>query len=150
RPHPALDPRRGAASLRRSHRTGDARRRRRARRGTAAREGLPLSCSPRAGICPTEEGGMKKGILLAVGLAGLAAAVAVLAATGGSARTVAAINPLVTDYTQVSASTTPPTEMQCFTANSDSGGRRCFTPASIRSAYNLGTLLKNGTDGRGQ
>src|SRR5262249_50082047 len=86
----------------------------------------------------------------AIGLAGLVATAAVLATTGGSARAVASIHPLVTDYMQVSTSTTPPTEAQCFTANSDSGSRRCFTPASIRSAYNLGSLLANGNDGRGQ
>src|SRR5262249_15136867 len=127
----------------------DARRQRRARRGTAPREGLMLACCRAGRRCPTEEGGMKKGILLAIGLAGLVAG-AVLATTGGSARGVASIHPLVTDYTQVGTSTTPPTEAQCFTANSDSGGRRCFTPASIRSAYNLGPLLSGGNDGRGQ
>jgi subtilase family serine protease len=93
---------------------------------------------------------MKKRILLAAGLSGLLLAAAVLAATGGSARVVASIQPLVTDYTQVGTSITPPSEAQCFTANSDSGGRRCFTPASIRSAYDLGSLLASGKDGRGQ
>jgi subtilase family serine protease len=88
--------------------------------------------------------------MLALTLAGVAAAAAVVAATGGNARVVASVQPLVNDYTQVSTSIVPPTEAQCFTANSDSGGRRCFRPASIRSAYNLGPLLTSGKDGRGQ
>lgn len=60
------------------------------------------------------------------------------------------MRPTLDDYAQVGVRTTPPTEAQCFTANSDSGGRRCFTPASMRSAHNLGPLLAQGENGRGQ
>jgi subtilase family serine protease len=97
---------------------------------------------------------MKKRILVALGLAGLIAVAAVVAASGGKSTVAAAAypapQPTLDDYAQVSASTTPPTEAQCFTANNDSGGRRCFTPASMRSAYNLGPLLARGEDGRGE
>src|SRR5258708_26318438 len=88
---------------------------------------------------------------LVAALAGLVAAAAVVAATGGKVQRAALPlpRPTVNDYTLVSASTTPPTELQCFTANSDSGGRRCFTPASMRSAYNLAPLYALGDNGRG-
>src|SRR5260221_7460946 len=81
---------------------------------------------------------MRIKLSLMLALAGLVTAAAVLAATGGKVQRAALPlpRPTVNDYTLVSASTTPPTELQCFTANSDSGGRRCFTPASMRSAYN--------------
>jgi len=93
---------------------------------------------------------MKKGILLALGLVGLIATAAVLAATGGKAGVVSSIHPLVSDYQFVSAGPTPPTEAACFAANASSGGRRCFTPASERSAYNLSPLYAQGLNGRGQ
>jgi len=93
---------------------------------------------------------MKKAVSAAVGLAGLIATAAVLAAAGGTARVTASVHPLTHDFEQLTASEVPPTEAQCFTANSDTGGRRCFTPASMRSAYNLGSLLDRGKDGRGQ
>jgi subtilase family serine protease len=97
---------------------------------------------------------MKKRILVALGLAGLIAVAAVVAASGGKSTVAAAAypapRPTLDDYAQVSTSTTPPTEAQCFTANNDSGGRRCFTPASMRSAYNLGGLISRGEDGRGE
>jgi hypothetical protein len=44
----------------------------------------------------------------------------------------ATIHPAVSDYVQVSTSATPPTEAQCYSV-----GRRCFTPQSIRTSYNL-------------
>jgi len=91
---------------------------------------------------------MKKGFIVAAALAGLVATAAVLAATGGNARVVASIHPLVGDYAQVSTSTTPPTEAQCFTVNAPSG-RRCFTPAVIHAAYNLGPLYARGITGAG-
>jgi subtilase family serine protease len=56
-----------------------------------------------------------------------------------------AIQPVVTDYVQLTASQTPPTMAQCASA-----GRRCFTPASTRAAYNLLPLYASGFDGRGQ
>ncbi|HEY8641445.1 MAG TPA: hypothetical protein VIO84_01640, partial [Candidatus Dormibacteraeota bacterium] len=55
-----------------------------------------------------------------------------------------AIHPTVAEYTQVSTSTTPPTEAQCFSV-----GRRCFTPAAIQAAYNVGPLYASGLTGQG-
>ncbi|MEN8602577.1 S53 family peptidase [Microbacterium rhizosphaerae] len=55
-----------------------------------------------------------------------------------------AVTPAASDYQQLSASTTPPTEAQC-----NSVGRRCFNPASIRAAYNLNGLVAGGMDGGG-
>src|SRR6266480_2506248 len=52
--------------------------------------------------------------------------------------------PVVTDYQYLSASTTPPTESDCF-----SGGRRCFTPASMQASYNVGPLYAAGHAGQG-
>jgi subtilase family serine protease len=92
---------------------------------------------------------MRKKLLLALGLAGLVATAAVLAATGGNARVAASVQPLISDYAQVSTSETPPTEAQCFTVNASSGGRRCFTPQAIRAAYNLGPVYGSGITGEG-
>ena len=83
---------------------------------------------------------------------GVAAAVlgvsAIIAATaGGSHGRAAALpvpHPTLSDYVQVSASTTPPTEAQCFSV-----GRRCFNPASTRAAYDLQPLYDAGLDGTG-
>jgi subtilase family serine protease len=52
--------------------------------------------------------------------------------------------PLFSDATLITGSTTPPTEAQCLSA-----GRRCFTPAGIQAAYNIGPLYSRQLDGRG-
>src|SRR5262249_47527125 len=52
--------------------------------------------------------------------------------------------PAVNDYMQLSTSATPPTQAQC-----NSVGRRCFTPQSVRAAYNLGPLYAGGVNGSG-
>jgi subtilase family serine protease len=57
----------------------------------------------------------------------------------------AAVYPTVADYTQLTMSTTPPTQAQCASA-----GRRCFSPQATRAAYNMGPLYAAGYDGRGQ
>jgi subtilase family serine protease len=93
---------------------------------------------------------MKKGILVVLGLAGLIATAAVLTATGGKAHVVSSIHPLVNDYQFMSAGPTPPTQAACAAANASTGGRRCFTPSSIHSAYNLAPLYAQGLNGRGQ
>jgi subtilase family serine protease len=67
------------------------------------------------------------------------AAVAKAGAAGTSA-----IRPTVSDYAQVSTSTTPPTETQCFSV-----GRRCFTPQAIQASYNVGPLYTQGFNGQG-
>ncbi|WP_269938136.1 S53 family peptidase [Arthrobacter sp. HY1533] len=54
------------------------------------------------------------------------------------------VHPAVSDFVQINNSATPPTEAQCASA-----GRRCFTPASTRAAYNVGPLYAGGFDGTG-
>jgi subtilase family serine protease len=54
------------------------------------------------------------------------------------------MHPNVSDYVQISASETPPSEAQCMSV-----GRRCFTPQSVRAAYNVGPLYDLGVDGSG-
>jgi subtilase family serine protease len=56
-----------------------------------------------------------------------------------------AVYPTVAEYTQLTTSTTPPTQAQCASA-----GRRCFSPQAIQAAYNMGPLYAAGYDGRGQ
>lgn len=53
-------------------------------------------------------------------------------------------HPTVADYIQMTTSTTPPTEAQCFSA-----GRRCFDPATTQAAYNLAPLYAKGHNGKG-
>ena len=71
--------------------------------------------------------------------------VALVGGHGGAASALPTPQPQVSDYAQISSSVTPPTEAQCFSA-----GRRCFTPQSIRAAYNVGPLYSQGFDGRGR
>jgi subtilase family serine protease len=90
----------------------------------------------------------KRRLLMAVVAVGAGAAAATAALGGGTATHAAAVpvpKPTVSDYAQVSASTTPPTEAQCFSV-----GRRCFTPASTRAAYNVAPLYGAGFDGSGR
>src|SRR5438874_1322606 len=56
-----------------------------------------------------------------------------------------AVHPTVAEYTQLTTSTVPPTEAQCFPV-----GRRCFTPQAIRASYNVQPLYDAGLTGRGQ
>src|SRR5215510_9326172 len=75
-----------------------------------------------------------------IGLAALAlAALSVNAASSTTAAVAAAplFHPNVSDYAQVSASETPPTQAQC-----NSVSRRCFNPASTRAAYNVNPLYR--------
>src|SRR4051794_11877962 len=84
-----------------------------------------------------------------LGAAGAAAIAATLGSAPVTAVAVAAtlptLTPMVSDYAQVSASETPPTQAQC-----NSVGRRCFTPASTRAAYNVNPLYAQGVDGSGR
>src|SRR5437870_4720822 len=57
------------------------------------------------------------------------------------------MHPTVSDYAQVSTSTTPPTQAQC--ANATPVKRRCFSPQAIQAAYNLGPLYSAGLNGTG-
>jgi subtilase family serine protease len=52
--------------------------------------------------------------------------------------------PSVVDYQYLSASTTPPSEADCFSV-----GRRCFTPTSMQNSYNLPSLYAAGRAGQG-
>ena len=45
------------------------------------------------------------------------------------------MHPTVSDYAQVSTSTTPPTQAQCASATPVK--RRCFSPQAIQAASNL-------------
>ena len=51
--------------------------------------------------------------------------------------------PVVTDYQYLSASTTPPTESDCF-----SGGRRCFTRRRCRPPTMWARYTRRGTRAR--
>jgi subtilase family serine protease len=76
----------------------------------------------------------------------LATAVAAFAGRSGSRDGALPVpHPAWNDAQFVSASTTPPTEAQCFSV-----GRRCFAPQAIRAAYNVGPLYANGLNGAGQ
>jgi subtilase family serine protease len=66
-----------------------------------------------------------------------------LFAAGGSPGKLPLPRPLVSDYTQVSASTVPPSETQC-----ESVGRRCFTPQAVQSAYNVAPLYAETVNGQ--
>ena len=54
------------------------------------------------------------------------------------------MHPTVSDYVQISGSTTPPTQAQCNSVN-----RRCFSPQAIQAAYNLAPLYSSGLNGHG-
>ena len=84
-------------------------------------------------------------LALAIGTASLAV---LSLATGSSAARAAQgvlMHPTVSDYAQVSTSTTPPTELQC-----ENVGRRCFTPQAIQAAYNVGPLYAQNITGKGE
>src|SRR5262245_53449210 len=52
--------------------------------------------------------------------------------------------PLFSDAQQISASTTPPSQSDCFSV-----GRRCFAPAALESSYNMLPLYASGNQGQG-
>ncbi len=54
------------------------------------------------------------------------------------------MHPVVSDFVQMSTSTTPPTQAQCASA-----GRRCFSPQAIQAAYDVGPLYAQGVNGSG-
>src|SRR5437764_6162380 len=83
-------------------------------------------------------GGAAAAVLVALALAAL------LGRGGSAAAGLPLPHPAWNDAQLVSASTTPPTEGQCFSV-----GRRCFAPQAIRAAYNLGPLYAAGLNGAG-
>jgi subtilase family serine protease len=87
---------------------------------------------------------MKSRNHVAAGTALAAITCLALAVPGASARRMPAAQPTVSGYEQLTHSETPPTQAQC-----NSVGRRCFTPQSTRSAYNLQPVYDAGIDGTG-
>jgi len=75
---------------------------------------------------------------------GAAVAGAPVAAAPMSAARLPAPVPAISDFQFLAASTTPPTESDCFAI-----GRRCFTPAAMENSYNLPPLYANGDEGQG-
>src|SRR5580693_1382734 len=76
-------------------------------------------------------------------------AVAFMGAPAGSTALAAASSlpapvPAVSDYQLMTASTTPPTEADCYAI-----GRRCFTAAAMEASYNLPSLYAAGDKGQG-
>jgi subtilase family serine protease len=87
---------------------------------------------------------------LAVVLAGLVAFSAAgqstyLLTTPSAVSTGAVFTPAVAEWQFLTASTTPPTEAQCYSA-----GRRCFAPAAMANSYNYAFLLAGGNQGQGK
>jgi subtilase family serine protease len=81
------------------------------------------------------------------GLAALGGSAVLALASAGTAVAPAAaavLHPAVSEYHLVSAGTTPPAESAC-----NAIGTRCFGPAAIRNAYDLGPLYAQNLDGRG-
>jgi subtilase family serine protease len=54
------------------------------------------------------------------------------------------MHPTVSDFVQMTASITPPTQAQCISA-----GRRCFSPQAIQASYNMAPLYAAGHNGKG-
>jgi subtilase family serine protease len=79
--------------------------------------------------------------MLALGLMSPSARVATTTAAH-SAGTV--FMPAVADWAFLSASATPPTEVQCYSA-----GRRCFAPHAMANSYNYAILHAAGNQGQG-
>jgi subtilase family serine protease len=82
----------------------------------------------------------RAGVLAVGGAAMLAAGPAGSAAVSSLPMPV----PAVAEYQFLSASTTPPTESDCFSV-----GRRCFTPTSMQNSYNLPPLYAADNEGQG-
>jgi subtilase family serine protease len=73
-----------------------------------------------------------------------AAALAFSSATAAVAIALPVVTPAVSGVLFVTATETPPTEVQC-----NAVARRCFTPQGFWGAYNLRPLIDAGFDGRG-
>jgi len=84
-------------------------------------------------------------ILLGVSTLGFVTLTSSGANGASAAATNAAFEPAIAEWQFVSASTTPPTEAQCYSA-----GRRCFTPASMANSYSYASLLAAGNQGQGK
>jgi len=87
----------------------------------------------------------ERAVAFVLTLLALAIAAAAFAGRAGHTQALPSPKPVWSDAQQLSSSTTPPTEAQCFSA-----GRRCFTPQSLQAAYNVGPLYASGLNGAGQ
>ncbi len=81
-------------------------------------------------------------VLAVCGAAVLAGAPA--SSAGRATSSLPAPVPAVSDYQLLTASTTPPTEAQCFAV-----GRRCFTATAMQNSYDLPPLYAQGNEGQG-
>ena len=81
-------------------------------------------------------------VLAVCGAAVLAGAPA--SSAGRATSSLPAPVPAVSDYQLLTASTTPPTEAQCFAV-----GRRCFTATAMQNSYALPPLYAQGNEGQG-
>ncbi len=70
---------------------------------------------------------------------------AYVATTLSAGSTGAVFSPAVAEWQFLSASTTPPTEAQCYSV-----GRRCFDPLSMANSYNYAGLHALGDQGQGK
>jgi subtilase family serine protease len=82
---------------------------------------------------------------VALAAVALSTGVATSPTHAGGAEALPAPKPAVSDFQQITTSTTPPTQAQCASV-----GRRCFSPQAVQSAYHVGPLYQAGFDGRGQ
>jgi subtilase family serine protease len=87
---------------------------------------------------------MTRGLAVVSGFSLMIAAGGTTVAAPAALAQSSAIHPAVSDYTQLTSSTIPPTQTQCISV-----GRRCFTPQSTRAAYNVQPLYAGGFDGHG-
>lgn len=86
-----------------------------------------------------------KRLLLVAAVMALVLLLAPSTSGSGGGATGSLFQPTVSDWQFISASTTPPTEAQCYSA-----GRRCFMPASMANSYNYASLLAGGNQGQGK
>jgi subtilase family serine protease len=75
----------------------------------------------------------------------VAVALAAVVVPGRGVQSLPHPQPMFSDAQLISTGTTPPTEAQC-----ESVGRRCFTPQTVRAAYNIESLYISGLNGLGQ
>ena len=108
---------------------------------------MRLSLSPKSDKEVPVERAIRIRALVVLLAAGVATYLALAAggAASGRAPALPMPQPLINGATQISTSTTPPTQAQCISA-----GRRCFDPQGIATAYNLAPLYAQGLNGAGE
>lgn len=88
---------------------------------------------------------LRRGALAALAAGACAAGAAVGSSGAATSGALPPVRPDISDYAQLSTSTTPPTEAQC-----ESAARRCLDPQAIQSAYDMGPLYADGYSGQGE